>query len=65
MPTGKHDNNIIIVLLESTSTNNNKVTAIPVPNIIKSNGLNILNINVPLLAFAGTKNPFTMYHTPI
>jgi len=29
--------------------------ATPVANIIKSNGLKMLNINVPLFAFAGTK----------
>ena len=64
MATGKHDNNIIIVSLEPTTTSSNNVVIAPVPNIIKSNGLKTLNINVPLFAFAGIKNPFTMYHTP-
>ena len=55
IPTGKQDNSINIVLLESTIISNNNDSPAPTPNIIKSIGLNILNISVPLLAFAGTK----------
>ena len=52
------------VLLDLTIANANNDITTPVPNNIKSNGLNILNIKVPLLALAGTKYPFTLYHTP-
>ena len=55
--TAKHDSKITI-------TSNNNDTTAPTENIIRSKGLNILNISVPFLALAGTKYPFTMYHTP-
>ena len=46
-------------------TNNNNVMAIPLPNNIKSNGLNIPKINFPLFVLAGIKYVlFTIYHTP-
>mgnify|MGYP004455291573 CR=1 FL=1 len=55
MPTGRQDNSINIVLLDSTIISNNNDNPAPTLNIIKSIGLNILNINVPLFALAGTK----------
>ena len=64
MPAGIQDISIISVLSECTMANANNDITTPVPNNIRSNGLNILNINVPLLALAGTKYPFTLYHTP-
>ena len=44
-----------IILLVCNTSNNTNDTAIPIPNINKSRGLNILNINVPLLALAVIK----------
>ena len=46
IPTGKQDNRINSVSSDCTITSSNSDNPAPVPNIIRSIGLNILNINV-------------------
>jgi len=46
---------LIQKLLTGTKANSNIVTVMPMPNSIRSSTLNIPNINLPLLVFAGIK----------
>ena len=62
--SSNNDNSINNVLLGCTTASNRSDSTAPALNSIRSKGLNIFSINVPFLALAGTKYPFTMYHTP-
>ena len=55
---GNIPNIAITIFSVGNIINNNIDITTPTENNIKSNGLNILNIKVPLLAFDGTKYPF-------
>ena len=55
MHTGNRAIVTATMLVDGTIANAINDTTIPTPNIIRSIGLNILNISVPLFEFAGIR----------